>query len=310
MPLVTLSDAMENVIGEVEQRVAVGGVKHIGLQTGFEKFDETTGGLRDGSMYIVAGRTGLGKSSFGLNVAMTVAQQQKEVLFLSLEMNANLLALRLLAAQTGISAMDIEYGRLDTHQLQAVQDVKERTKGLSFALYDDSITSEALTRAVEQRKIEKGLDLLVVDYLTLLRDQAAYGEVERLSTISGNLQGIAASLNIPVIALAQLNREVERREGNMPTLSDIRGSGSIEQDGAVVVFVYRPHYYAMMHDGEEPVEVEEDAKLIIAKNRFGPTGVINVNFHTQLMEWRDKNYRIQQPQNTNMGSLVAKVRER
>ena len=241
---------------------------------------------------------------------MNVAQQQKNVLFISLEMSANLLALRLLSSQTGVPALDIEYGRLTHEQLQRVQNAREAARTLNFDLYDDSMLSDGLLERVKNYKERKGLDLLIVDYLSLLRDPSSFGETERVTKIVGNLREVARICDMPVIAFAQLNREVEKREGNLPTLSDFRDSGSIEQDAGVAAFLYRPHYYAMMHDDADPVDCEDDAQIILAKNRQGPTGSLKVKFYPKLMKWEDNRPEIVTPQNTNASTLVAKVRVR
>ena len=248
-------------------------------------------------------------TALGLSIAMNVAEQEKNVLFISLEMSANLLALRLLSAHTGIPALDIEYGRLTREQLESVKQAREAARTLQFDLYDDSMISETLLERTQAYKERVGLDLLVVDYLSLLRDSASFGETERVSRIVGNLREVARACNIPVIAFAQLNREVEKREGNLPTLSDFRDSGAIEQDAGVAAFVYRPHYYAMMHDDAEPVEIEDDAQIILAKNRQGPTGTLKVKFYPKLMKWEDIRPEIQVPKSTNASALVAKARE-
>lgn len=309
MPLVTLHSAVDRVIEDTTARQAKGGSALIGLPSGFAKVDEVLGGFREDALYVLGGGTGMGKSSLALSWAINVAKDSRRVLFISLEMSASLLALRLISGQTGISARDLEYGRLTTDELSYVNRTKEQYKDLHFDLYDDSMNSDSLLENMKKYKDAKGLDFLVVDYAALLRDQTSFGETDRIGRIVANTREVARVCNIPVLALAQLNRESQKRESHLPSLSDYRSSAAYEQDAFVAMAVHRPHYYSMMMDGEAPVDIEHDAQIIIMKNRMGSTGSIAVQFHPTKMLWTDTTAVPTDPPKTNNGSLVAKVQE-
>jgi replicative DNA helicase len=254
---------------------------------------------------VIGGRAGLGKTSLGMTIAHNIAKIDKSVLFLSLEMSANLLALRTISGITGIDADLIERGRLDNEQLKKVQSVTAELGKMKFGILDDSTDSESFLEYAVEYKEKFGLDVVFIDYLSLLRDPQTFGDTERVGRISRNVRTIARECNIPVVALVQLNREVEKRENHKPILSDIRSSGDIEQDAFAVLFAYRPHYYAMMHDGEDELAVEKDAEIIIAKNRQGKTGATRALFYPTQMRWEQNPPQLKEPPQT----LVEKVRQ-
>jgi replicative DNA helicase len=308
MPLIKLSDAITQTIAEVSERVKAGGVNVVGLETGFPALDHMLGGLRRKAVYFLGGRPGMGKTSLALAIAMENAKQKRKVLFLSLEMDASLLSLRVLSSLTGIPAERIERGKLTKDEFEAVQKVVADTKKLTFGILDESITSEEFVDYVAEFQQTHGLDLLVIDYVSLFRDKISYGENERVSRISNNMMQIAKSCDIPVLLLGQLNREVEKRENHVPILSDMRDSGSIEQDSFCVMFCYRPYYYEMMFDGGEPQEVEKDAKIIVAKHRQGEVGQVGAWFYPSRTMWTPKETHITPPEPTGLGPLAAMVR--
>jgi replicative DNA helicase len=309
MPLVSLKDSLKNTVDIVRERQQQGGIEYVGIPTGFYKFDDLTGGLRRGTIGYIGGRTGMGKTGLAFTIARNVAALGKSVLYISLEMKAEMMALRFLAGQTGIPAQQIERGQLTDDELRKVEQVIEQTKNIMFHVFDDSLDSKGLYRQAKSYQQEYGLDLLIVDYITLLTDPGSQGQVARVTEISRSMQQTAFDLNIPVIGLSQLNREVEKRENNMPTLSDLRDSGAVEQDADWVLFCYRLHHYAMMHDQAEPKKIEDDAKLILAKNRHGGVGQFSVTFIPDRSYWYLDTPTPTDPQNTNMGKLKAKVRE-
>lgn len=289
-----LHGALVELIEEVSERARSGGIDVIGTSSGFADLDRATSGFRKKAVYIVAGRPGMGKTSFGLCVAYNVAKTKKKVLFLSLEMDASLLALRTLSMHTGIPSDLIERGRLTKEQLDAVRGVLDVTKDLHFEIADDTIDSVTFADNIQRYQERYGLDLLVVDYLSLFSDPNNFGDNERLGRISKSMLRCAKLCDIPTIALAQLNREVEKRDNHVPILSDIRDSGSIEQDAFAVLAVYRPHYYAMMFDGEPPRE-EEQAKILILKQRQGEVGAINLTYKPRQTLWLPETVDIKKP---------------
>jgi replicative DNA helicase len=309
MGVTSLQKAIERTIEHVEERASKGGVEYVGIPTGFPKLDYATGGLRPKGLYYIAARTGLGKTALAMSMAKNISSLKKKVLFISLEMSAELLATRYLSSFTGIPAMNIERGKLDGMQLAQVRSVLEEIKDLTFGVADNSVNTDQLTKLATDTKEQFGLDLLIVDYITLIADPNKMGQTDRVTELSRGLQRLANELDIPVLALSQLNREVEKREGNIPTLSDLRDSGAIEQDADAVIFCYRPHYYAMMNEGEPAQKYEDDAKILLAKNRHGPVGQFSVTFVPDRMLWLPSGERIADPPPTNMGSLVAKVKQ-
>lgn len=283
----SLHNAITTVVEQVSERAKQGGIDVVGVPTGFPSLDAATSGLRKKAVYILAGRPGMGKTSLALCIAFNITRKGKKVLFLSMEMDAELLALRVLSMHTGIPSDRIERGKLSKEEVAKVQEVINITENLTFDIADDTIDSERFTGSIGTYQERYGLDFLVVDYISLFRDPNSLGENERLGRISKNMLACAKQCDIPVLVLSQLNREVEKRENHVPILADIRDSGAIEQDAFAVLAAYRPHYYAMMFDGEPPEE-EEDAKILILKQRQGEVGAINVVFKPQQTLWLPK----------------------
>jgi replicative DNA helicase len=284
--MISLHSAVTQTIEVVSQRALLGGVDIVGLSSGFSILDDVTLGFRKNAIYFFAGRPGMGKTSFALTVARHIAKKNK-ILFLSLEMSAELLALRTLSGATGIAQNKIERGRLTKDELLKVQGVVTDIQGLTFDLIDSMIDSTKFRDTVLQYQQQHGLDMLFIDYISLFTDDIRVNENERLTRIMRNLKQIASDCNIPIVVLAQLNREVEKREGHIPIPSDLRDSGSLEQDAFLIAFLLRPYYYEMLFNGQPPLLVEEDAKIIISKNRQGEIGQFSVHFHPQQMMWSD-----------------------
>ena len=290
---INLRDAIQAQTGVVQERVDQGGITTIGLPCGFPHIDRALLGFRKQQLYILAGRPSMGKTSCALSMALNVAHGGNSVLFVSLEMGADLLSTRILAARTGIPAERIELGQLSEQEMFQVQEAYlENDK--NFIIADESMDSHKLLELVDSLDVKPAF--IVLDYITLLRDRSDLGQTDRITQISGNLREIARICDAPLLALSQLNRAVESREGHMPILSDLRDSGALEQDAFAVLFVYRPQYYERMkRDNIPDEEIEHDAKIIIAKNRQGETGQTTASFHTKTMMWEQRNYEIQHP---------------
>jgi replicative DNA helicase len=289
---VSLLDAIKSQTDVVQERVNQGGIKTIGLPCGFHKVDQYLLGFRKQQLYILAGRPSMGKTSCAISMALNVAHGGNPIMFVSLEMDAQLLSTRILSARTGIPAERIELGQLSESEMFSVQEAyHEHDK--HFIIADESMDSHKLLKIVQE--MDKKPSFIVVDYITLLRDRSDHGQTERVTQISGNLREIARICDAPLLALSQLNRSVEAREGHIPILSDLRDSGALEQDAFAVMFVYRPHYYARMFQDVEEEEIEHDAKIIIAKNRQGETGQTTAEFHPKTMVWQQKDYPITHP---------------
>ncbi len=256
-----------------------------GVRTGWRDLDNMTAGLQRSDLIILAARPAMGKTTLVTNLAYNVASKEKQsVLFFSLEMSKEQLVDRMLADASGVDAWNIRTGNLSDDDFEkistAMGDMAEApiyiddTPGLTVL--------EMRTKARRQAHIAP-LGLIIVDYLQLMQGRARGGEINRVqevSEISRGLKLIARELNVPVIALSQLSRSVESRNPPIPQLSDLRESGSIEQDADIVQFIYRPGYY----NPDDP-ELQNITELHIAKHRNGPTGKIELFFHPERLRF-------------------------
>src|SRR5271168_2991720 len=280
-----------------------------GLATGLTDLDARMGGLQPSDLIILAGRPGMGKSALATNIAYNVAKAwQGEVRadghtatvnggivgFFSLEMSAEQLATRIISEQTGIPSNKIRRGGIEESDFEKIKDVSIELQNLAFYVDETGGLSVGQLAARARRlKRQRGLDLLVIDYLQLLQGssrRAADSRVQEITEITTRLKALAKELNVPILALSQLSRQVEGREDKHPQLSDLRESGSIEQDADVVLFVFREEYYHQMRKPTEASRekfaewlaegerVDGKAEVIIGKQRHGPTGTIELQF--------------------------------
>jgi replicative DNA helicase len=283
-----------------------------GLATGLRDLDTKMGGLQSSDLVIVAGRPGMGKTAFATNIAYNVARAwQGEVRadghimtvnggivgFFSLEMSAEQLATRIIAEQTGIPSSTIRRGGIHESDFEKIKDVAIELQHLPFFIDESGgLTVAQLAARARRLKRQKGLDLLVIDYIQLLQGssrRALEGRVHEVTEITTNLKALAKELNVPVLAISQLSRQVENRDDKRPQLSDLRESGSIEQDADVVLFVFREEYYLSNKEPrpgtEEHVKwqlemaaVHGKAEIIIGKQRHGPTGTVALQFEAAV----------------------------
>ncbi len=280
-----------------------------GLATGFADLDQRMGGLQPSDLIIVAGRPAMGKTALATNIAYHIAKSYRTdsdsektvdgavVGFFSLEMSAEQLATRILSEQSLIPSNEIRRGKIDDAQFSSLIDVAQDLERLP--LYIDQtggITVAQLAARARRLKRQRDIGLIVVDYLQLLSGssrRAADGRVQEITEITTSLKALAKELNVPVLALSQLSRQVEQREDKRPLLSDLRESGSIEQDADVVLFVYREEYY--LERREPSLNTEEhaqwrsqmealtgQAEIIIGKQRHGPTGTVRLQFTSEF----------------------------
>jgi replicative DNA helicase len=280
-----------------------------GLATALRDLDLKMGGLQKSDLIIIAGRPGMGKTALATNIAYNVARAwqrgevrpdgQYETLdggivgFFSLEMSAEQLATRIIAEQTNIPSSTIRRGGIDQRGFDRLKDVTVELQHLPLYIDETGgLTVAQLAARARRLKRQKGLDLLVIDYIQLLQGstrRALEGRVQEVTEITTNLKALAKELNVPIVALSQLSRQVENRDDKRPQLSDLRESGSIEQDADVVLFVFREEYYLsnkeprMGTDEHIKWQTEMDAahgkaEIIIGKQRHGPTGTVNLQF--------------------------------
>ena len=278
----------------------------VGVPTGLTDLDERLGGLHKSDLVIIAGRPSMGKTALATNIAFYAAKKIQEgdkkssVAFFSLEMSSEQLSTRILAEQSQIKSNDIRRGKISEDQFDKFI---ETSKNISeLPLYIDetpAISIAALSNRARRIKRKYGLDLIVVDYIQLMRAaNFKDGRVQEISEITQGLKAIAKELSVPVLALSQLSRAVEQRDIKKPQLSDLRESGSIEQDADVVMFVYREAYYleklepraATVEHAEWQAKMNEVANLaeiVIGKQRHGPTGNIMLEFEAMFTRFKN-----------------------
>ena len=252
-----------------------------GLATGYQELDRMTTGLHPGDLTIVAGRPSMGKTSWVLNVAQFVAiEREVPVAIFSLEMSKEQLVQRFLCAEARVDALKLRRGRLDGDEYPRLARAAGHLNAAPIWI-DDSPTGNVLEMKAKARRLkaEADLGLVVVDYMQLMTGSTRKeSRVQEVSEISRGLKALARELEVPLIALSQLNRAPEQRTDRRPQLSDLRESGSIEQDADLVMFLYRPEYYHGPTD-KDGNSLEGKSELIISKQRNGPTGSIDLYFH-------------------------------
>jgi replicative DNA helicase len=287
-----------------------------GISTGLDDLDRMMGGLQPSDLIILAGRPGMGKSALATNIGYNVARAwQGEVRpdghtvtanggivgFFSLEMSAEQLATRIIAEQTGIPSNQIRRGGISEAEFERIKDHSIELQHLKFFVDETGGLSVAQLAARARRlKRQRGLDLLIIDYLQLLQGstkRSSENRVQEITEITTKLKALAKELNVPILALSQLSRQVESRDDKRPQLSDLRESGSIEQDADVVLFVFRDEYY---HQMRKPLETNREkfaewlaegekvhgrAEVIIGKQRHGPTGTVELQFEGAITKF-------------------------
>ncbi len=280
-----------------------------GIATGLDDLDRMMGGVQPSDLVILAGRPGMGKTALATNIGYNVAKAWRGEVrpdghsvtvnggiigFFSLEMSAEQLATRIIAEQTGIPSNQIRRGGISEADFERIKDHSIELQHLPFFVDETGGLSVAQLAARARRlKRQRGLDLLIIDYLQLLQGSTRRSQenrVQEITEITTKLKALAKELNVPILALSQLSRQVESRDDKRPQLSDLRESGSIEQDADVVLFVFREEYYHLMR---KPLEsnrekfaewladsdkVHGKAEIIIGKQRHGPTGTVELQF--------------------------------
>jgi replicative DNA helicase len=284
-----------------------------GMATGLTDLDSKMGGLQKSDLVILAGRPGMGKTALATNIAYNVAKAFAQgdvrpdgsretvnggvVGFFSLEMSAEQLATRIISEQTGIPSNKIRRGAIGESDFERIKDVSIELQSLPFYVDETGgLSIGQLAARARRLKRQRGLDLLVIDYVQLLQGstrRSSENRVQEITEITTRLKALAKELNVPVVALSQLSRQVESREDKHPQLSDLRESGSIEQDADVVLFVYREEYY-LTNKEPRPGTADHDkwltemdavhgkAEVIIGKQRHGPTGTVSLQFDAEV----------------------------
>ena len=278
----------------------------VGVPTGLTDLDDRLGGLHKSDLLIIAGRPSMGKTALATNIAFNAAKKIQDdgrkstIAFFSLEMSSEQLSTRILAEQSRIKSNDIRRGRISEDQFDKFIETSKNISELPLYI-DETPAISIASLSNRARKIKRlyGLDMVVVDYIQLMRAaNFRDGRVQEISEITQGLKALAKELSVPVLALSQLSRAVESRDIKKPQLSDLRESGSIEQDADVVMFVYREAYYlekleprpATVEHAEwqsKMNEVSNLAEIIIGKQRHGPTGNIMLEFEPMFTKFKD-----------------------
>ncbi|MEM7343017.1 MAG: replicative DNA helicase [Chloroflexota bacterium] len=256
----------------------------IGIPTGLADLDKLLGGLQRSDMIVMAGRPGMGKTSLALSIALQSARRwQKRVAIFSLEMSGEQLVQRLVSAETGIDSQRLRLGNIKEDEWSTFIQATSLLSNTAIFIDDTPAISIMELRSKARRLFaEHGLDMIIVDYMQLMRgDYKSENRQQEISFISRSMKTLARELNVPVLALSQLSRQVESRHDKRPMLSDLRESGSIEQDADVVLFIYRDDVY------NPDTEFPNIAEIIVAKHRSGPTGIFSVYFKKQLAQFVD-----------------------
>ncbi|RVU14626.1 replicative DNA helicase [Methylobacterium oryzihabitans] len=287
-----------------------------GIATGLSDLDAKMGGLQASDLIILAGRPGMGKTSLATNIGFNIAkayvgEKQADgtietknggiVGFFSLEMSAEQLATRIIAEQSGVASYKIRRGDIRPEEFYKITDAAREMQAIPFYIdQSGGISIAQLAARARRLKRQRGLDLLIVDYLQLLSGSSKKGDnrVQEMTEITTGMKALAKELAVPIIALSQLSRQVENRDDKRPQLSDLRESGSIEQDADVVMFVYREEYYVKNKKPREGTEeffaweaemnrVYGKAEVILGKQRHGPTGTVELQFEAETTRFSD-----------------------
>jgi replicative DNA helicase len=267
--------------------------EHItGLPTGFVKLDHMTSGFQPTDFIIIAGRPSMGKTAFALNIARYAGvEQHKRVLILSLEMSKEQLVQRLLCSEAKVDSHKVRTGYLEPRDWTRLTNAAGRLAEAPIYIDDQPALSVLEARAKARRVMaEHGLDVVIIDYLQLMRGRNQENRQQEISEISRSLKALAKELNVPVVALSQLSRAVEARQSKEPQLSDLRESGALEQDSDLIIFLYRPERY-----GLESPDGDKVGDVIIGKQRNGPTGKIQVTFIPEYTSFENLAEREAQP---------------
>jgi len=294
---------VKELVGSVYTEIsesAQSGDSLVGVSTGFTDFDNKTLGLQRSDLIIIAGRPSMGKTAFGFNIAQNVAQNTDQtVLLFSMEMSSEQVVRRFISSISGVDIQDLMRGKLTDKDFEGIDKALSVLTKKKILLDDTPALSPAEIRARARRvKRERGdLALIVVDYLQLMQVTGmGDNRVAEISVISRSLKALAKELNIPVIAISQLNRAVDSRPNKRPILSDLRDSGSIEQDADIVAFLYRHEYY-----DDSDVASHGKAEVNITKQRNGPTGTVNVAFRKNTATFENLAYSDRPPPNIHEG---------
>lgn len=284
----SIQDVLNKTLEQISKLVENKGVV-TGLSTGFRDLDKLTSGFHPHELIIIAARPAMGKTAFALNLATNVAQTtDKTVALFNMEMGAEQLAMRMIAAEGELDQGKLKRGELDKNDFNKINEAVSRLGNTNLVIDDTSgmTIGEIKAKCRRLAASENGLAMVIIDYLTLIQGSAKYqgNRQQEVSEISRSLKTMAMELDIPVVTLAQLSRAVEQRDDKRPMLSDLRESGSIEQDADIVAFLYRDDYYTLKKGQVETSDISQ-SEFIVAKHRSGPTDTIDLLFKRNISKF-------------------------
>ena len=284
----SIQDVLNRTVEQINRIVDNKG-EVTGLSTGFTDLDKLTTGFHPHELIIIAARPAMGKTAFALNLATNIAQSTtKTVALFNMEMGAEQLAMRMIAAEGELDQGKLKRGELDKNDFNKIDEAVARLGNTNLVIDDTSgmTIGEIKAKCRRLASSENGLGIVIIDYLTLIMGSTKYqgNRQQEVSEISRSLKTMAMELDIPVVALAQLSRNVEQRDDKRPMLSDLRESGSIEQDADIVAFLYRDDYYQLKKGQEETSDISQ-SEFIVAKHRSGPTDTINLLFKRNIRKF-------------------------
>ena len=284
---VPIWEAVSDYYDEIEKLLELG-PGTVGIPTGFKALDGLLGGFQKSDLVVFAGRPGMGKTSWILTVAMQAARRGARVAIFTMEMGVEQMVQRLLSMETGIKIGQLRTANIDAREQTRLTEAIGRISNLPLFIDDTpSITPIEMRTKCRRLQHEYGLDMVMVDYMQLMSAGKAYenNRVQEISYISRALKELARELNVCVLSTAQLSRAVEQRQDKRPQLSDLRESGSIEQDADAVMFLYRDEVY-----NPDTTEFPNQAEVMLSKHRHGPTGKIELYFDKAITKFMDVNY--------------------
>ncbi|WP_428024559.1 replicative DNA helicase [Arcobacter sp.] len=303
----------DDTLSYIKRMKELGGKHLIGETTGFYDLDKRTTGFNEGDLIIIAARPAMGKTALVLNMALKNVEANKGVIFFSLEMPAEQLMLRMLAAKTSIPLQNLRKGDLNDEQWSNLSAAFEDLNKKRLFVDDGGSVNinqlRARVRKLAQNK-DNNISMVIIDYLQLMQGTGNKDRHQEVSDISRGLKMLAREMKIPIIALSQLNRGLENRPDKRPMLSDLRESGAIEQDADIIMFVYRDDVYKEREEARKEKEAKdkgeeykssfinkpvEEAEVIIGKQRNGPIGTVKLDFHKALTKFVDKEHRGEAP---------------
>ena len=283
---VPIWDAVSEYYDEIEKLLEKG-AGAVGMPTGFKMLDDLLGGLQKSDLVVFAGRPGMGKTSWILTVALHLARRDQRVAIFTMEMGVEQMVQRLISMETGIRIQQLRTANISSREQTRLTEAIGRISNLPLFIDDTpSITPIEMRTKCRRLQHEYGLDVVMVDYMQLMSAGKAYenNRVQEISFISRSLKELARELNVCLLSTAQLSRAVEQRQDKRPQLSDLRESGSIEQDADAVMFLYRDELY-----NPDTTEFPNQADVLLSKHRHGPTGTVQLYFEKSITKFMDVN---------------------